>query len=547
MKDRNSGMTLKTLLSQSTEKFGGSDAFLLKDEDGYIFGVTYERFSDDCEAFGTALLKQFGSKKKNVAIYLGNCYEWCVAFMAVCGSALTVMPLDRQLPGEELMNIMGFAEIDTVVTDSRGESLMAGYAAAEKIQVINVDGGGKDFAFADVIKKGRELLREGDQSYREAKIEPNDTAAVLFTSGTTGMTKGVMLSHGNICSDLLAVSQLVRIEREDVTMSVLPLHHAYELIAFLMVIYRGASVSFGEGIRHLQEDFAAYRPTVFVTVPLLLEKMHDRIIRKMEEEGKVNRARLISKMSTVIPEDSRKKIFAQIHEFFGGRLKKIVVGAASVQKQTVRDFASYGIPVIIGYGLTECSPIAICNSDSEPMPDGIGKPLPGAEAKIADPDENGVGEILIKGPMVMKGYYKNPTQTAAVIMDGWLHTGDIGYIDKRGYYHISGRIKNVIVTRNGKNVYPEELEYYLEREGAVAECLVSLMGGDIIGAEILPDSAYIGRKLKLQGEPSSDELHRAVKEAVRAVNRKLPSYKRIKKVVIRKEEFEKTTTRKIKR
>ena len=224
----------------------------------------------------------------------------------------------------------------------------------------------------------------------------------------------------------------------------------------------------------------------------------------------------------------------------------IICGAAALQKQTAKDFFSYGIPVIIGYGLTECSPIIICNNDISPTVDTVGKPLPGVQVKIVDPDENGIGEISVKGPMVMKGYYKNKAQTDRVMIEGWFYTGDLGFMDKNGNYHITGRCKNVIVTANGKNIYPEELEYYLSKENVIGECVVYSEGDDIISVEILPCMEDVKKKLRKEN-PTDDEIHSAVKEAVRGVNKTLPGYKRIRKVTIRKEAFDKTSTHKIKR
>ena len=418
----------------------------------------------------------------------------------------------------------------------------------KKLKIITVgdtaDGG--DYAFENLLMKGKEDITYGKRDYLDAVTLPEHIAALLFTSGTTGMTKGVMLSDSNICSDIEAVKQTVTITDTDIAFSVLPLHHTYESIAFLMMIRSGAAISFCESFRRLRENLREYKPTIFVTVPLLLENLHKRITGRMEEEGKGNAARLITKVSTVLPSESRKKIFAEIHNFFGGRLRMIICGAAALQKQTAKDFLSYGIPVIIGYGLTECSPIVICNNDTLPTVDTVGKPLPGVQVKIVNPDEDGIGEIAVKGPMVMKGYYKNKSQTDAVMIDGWFHTGDLGFADKNGNYHITGRCKNVIVTANGKNIYPEELEYYLSKENVIGECIVYSEADDIISVEILPSMEDVKKKLKKE-YPTDEEIHSAVKEAVRSVNKGLQGYKRIRKVTIRKEAFDKTSTHKIKR
>lgn len=540
--------TLKDLLKSSEKLYKHNTAFYLKDKGKAIYSVTYEQFKKDCDCLGTALVCNYEARGKNIGIFMGNCYEWCVSYLAVTGGVGTVVPLDKQLPANELANIISFAEIEIIITDESTYNVLSQLLPMSNLKIIttaeipfeNTD------SFQCLISKGEELLSRGVTDYIEAQTYPEQISTLLFTSGTTGMTKGVMLSNGNICSDIAAVRLAVRLDEKDVSLSVLPLHHTYESIAFLMVISCGGAISFCESIRRLKENFAEYKPTIFVTVPLILEKLHKRIVGKIESGGKGNTARLITKVSTVIPLDSRKKIFSDIHGFFGGRLRMIICGAAALQKQTAKDFLSYGIPVIIGYGLTECSPIVICNNDIQPTADSVGKPLSGVQVKIVSPDENGIGEIAVKGPMVMKGYYKNKEQTNKVIIDGWFHTGDLGYADKNGNYCITGRSKNVIVTANGKNVYPEELEHYLSKESVIGECMVYCEGDDIICVDILPSVEDIQKKLR-KNSVSSDEIHAAVKEAVRSVNKSLPAYKRIRKVTIRKEEFDKTSTHKIKR
>lgn len=541
--------TLRELLKESEHRNKERNAFLLKDNGGAVYGVTYEQFLCDVQHLGTALTS-LGAQNKNIGIYMANSYEWCTCFMAITSGAGTAVPLDKDMPEEELCNILDFAQISVIITDEkRYEAVCKNKAKLEKsLKIILIGSVQREDAlsYSELLSKGDSLLKDGNTAFLAAKTQPDDTAAIFFTSGTTGMTKGVMLTNRNLCSDFTAVSQYISIYEGDLSLSLLPMHHTYELISFLMVLYSGAAVSFSTGIRTLKEDFATYKPTVFVTVPLLLEKLDSRILSKMEQSGKRSLSKLISKMSPVLPEGTKKRAFSDIYDFFGGRLRMIICGAAALKKETAVNFISYGIPVIIGYGLTECSPIIICNNDSEPTPDSVGRPLPGVEIKIENPDENGIGEICAKGPMIMKGYYKNPVLTEKAITDGWFHTGDSGYEDRDGNFHISGRIKNIIVTRGGKNIYPEEIEYYLCRHKVIAECIISSESPDIITAEILPDTDAIKAKLE-RATLTHEEIHKAVKEAVRNVNRTLPSYKRIKKVTLREEAFSKTSTHKIKR
>ena len=376
--------------------------------------------------------------------------------------------------------------------------------------------------------------------------EPDECSLIIYTSGTTGERKGVMLSNRNLCSDLYLVSGNITLTSCDRSLSLLPLHHTYETIAFLMMLYCGGSIAFCGGVRYLSKSFQLFSPTVFVTVPLILEKLHERLMGEIEKKGLRQKLRLATLVSTAMSEEKKKRLFDDIHQFFGGRLEKFVVGAAPLQSSVAQAFEAFGFRVVIGYGLTECSPIIICNSIDDTSPDTVGRPLKEVEVKIDSPDEKGVGEILVKGPMVMRGYYKNEKATREVFRDGWFCTGDLGRVDKNGRYRISGRSKNVIVTKNGKNIYPEELEYRLNKNPFIAESLVFGEKGDIVSCEILPDEQAIKNKLKKSGL-TEEETKAVINEAVRSINRALPSYKRIKKVTLRKDGFDKTTTHKIKR
>lgn len=539
--------TLASLLYESEQRYKMRNAFLLKDAGGALYKVSYEQFKNDVSFLGTALLSL--EKNKNIGIFMNNCYEWCCAFFSCVSIGSVAIPLDKTLTYSELYNIIDFSELDIIITDEKGLKTLFHDKSSLKRQPLVILVGNVPHAdtqsYHEFILKGKELILSGDKSFDNIVTHPDDTAAIFFTSGTTGMTKGVMLSNKNLCADITAVKSFIKIYEDDISMSVLPLNHTYELICFLMVIYSGASISFCQSLRTLKDDFDFYKPTVFVTVPLILEKLDSKFLFQIQQTGKRTITKLISKVSPVIPQDSKKKIFGEIHSFFGGALRMIICGAAALKEETAANFLSYGIPVIIGYGLTECSPIIICNKDLEPTCNSVGKPLPGVEIIITNPDEKGIGEICVKGDMVMKGYFKSPKETNRVMEHGFFHTGDLGYVDNDGNYHITGRLKNVIITRNGKNVYPEEIEYYLCRHPFIAECLV-YSESDIITSEILPQTTEIKRSLN-KDVLLNEEIHSAVKEAVRAVNRSLPSYKRIKKLTLRFEDFDKTSTHKIKR
>ena len=525
---------LRELLYKSAEKFSERTAFLWKNEKGEVKSVTYGQFKSDAEALAKALIKK-GYKDKKIALCGKNSYEWCLCYLAVVSFVGVVVPLDKELPGDELMNVLQFSECDAFIGDKN---------ALSKVNSV-----GNELFMLSMENDLEALISEGESLGGELlpeKVDEEKMSVLLFTSGTTGVMKGVMLSQRNICSDLMGVYPCIEANENDRSLSVLPLHHTYECIAFLMIIYCGGSIAFSGGIRTLKDDFASFRPTVLVCVPLLLERFHKLILKKMTDEGKRKKAQLITGLSGIISEENRRKIFSDIHSFFGERLRKIVVGAAALSEEIAKDFSAFGFKLIIGYGLTECSPIVICNTVKDITLNSIGKPLSNVQVKIEGVSEDGVGEICVKGPMVMLGYYKNKEETDKVMKNGWFYTGDLGYKDRYGNYRITGRSKNVIVTRNGKNVYPEELEFYLLKHSVIKEVVVTSEIGDIITAHIFPDENEIAKKLR-KDTVTSAEIKKAITQAIRDVNKRIPSYKNIRDTVIRKEEFSKTTTHKIKR
>ena len=524
----------RELLYDSAEAFSERTAFLQKNLRGEVEEVSYERLKNDAESLGKALVKR-GLRGKKIAISGKNSYHWCLCYLAITCFVGVVVPVDKELPEEEFMNIIDFSEAELFIGDDKTLSAVR----SKKGGLVSVNMNEGVDALIDEGKKLSDDLLLYD-------IDSEKMSVLLFTSGTTGMTKGVMLSQKNICSDLTDVKDCIELSENDRSLSVLPLHHTYECIAFLMIIYCGGSVAFSGSIRTLKNDFQLFRPTVLVCVPLLLERFYKMIVNKMKEEGKRKKAQLITGLSGIISEESRRKIFSDVHSVFGGKLQKIVVGAAALSEEIEREFVSFGFKVIVGYGLTECSPIVICNSVSDSQISSIGKPMKSVQVEIRHKDESDIGEICVKGPMVMLGYYKNPEATEKVLSDGWFSTGDSGYVDKYGYYHITGRKKNVIVTKNGKNIYPEELEFYLMKHSVIKETVVTSERGDIVTAHILPDEEAVAQKLK-KSEVTPAEIKKAVTLAVREVNRKVPSYKNIRDIVIRTTEFSKTTTHKIKR
>ena len=413
---------------------------------------------------------------------------------------------------------------------------------------------------AECIDKGRSLMESGDESYKNHKIDPYALGALLYTSGTTGVAKGVMLSHYNICSDIVAVLKVFKVAPEDRTLSVLPLHHTYECFASLAFLYSGASIAYMTSLTHILADFKEYQPTVFVSVPLLLKTLHTAIMKKIKAipGGSVylNVGKTITTLSGKLSPKVGKKIFGSVHQAFGGKLHTFLCGAAALDPVIFRDFEKLGFRVMCGYGLTETSPISVMQNDREIIPGTVGFPVCGSKAKIINPNDEGIGELAVKGPHVMLGYYNNPEATAEVFdEEGYFKTGDLAKIDKAsGHYIITGRIKNMIVIGNGKKIFPEEIEYLLEKCDAVKECMAyghtDEEGYVTVAVKIFPDFDYLEKKEGISKDSENiqkileDYFKKIVKEQV---NKFLPQYKAVKKIFLRFREFDKTTTKKIKR
>ena len=388
---------------------------------------------------------------------------------------------------------------------------------------------------------------------KNAKINEEEMSEMLFTSGTTSEPKIVMLSHKNICFNIHEQCKMLEIVPEDVFLSVLPIHHTYECTCgFLTPLYRGASVAYCEGLRHIQKNMQQAKVTVFLGVPLIFETLYRKIWEGIGKQGKTNLVKKMIKVTNALDKIGihlKKKIFKEIHEQLGGHIKVLIVGAAAMTPGVSKGFRDLGILTVQGYGLSECAPIVALNRDVDYKDDAAGLPLPNEEVKIDNPNEEGVGEIIVKGDHVMLGYYKNDEENKKALKDGWFYTGDLGFIDEDGFIHITGRKKNVIITKNGKNIYPEEIETMLLRNDYIKECMVygKKDKDDVkLAAEIVLDNDYIEEKFK-DNPKTKEELKQIVWEEVKKINQELVSYKHVKEINIRDTEFKKTTTMKIKR
>jgi len=535
---------LKEMLYTSAATWPEKNAFLEK-RDGVYEGITFNQYLLDVEGLGTELCAR-GLLGKRVIVTGENCYAWALAYMTVICGLGVVIPVDKEIPPEEIANIANVSEADAVIYSAKYE---------DKIKKIEKP---LDFICFDELSglcaAGREKINAGDRTYLDLEIDKHEMASLIFTSGTTGVSKGVMLSHHNITFNLTEMCQMIYIGPEDTFLSVLPLHHAYECTCgFLCQIYRGSTIAYCEGLRYIMKNMKEVHPTMILCVPLLIETMYHKIwanIRKNGMEKMVKKALAASNASRKIGIDLRKKLFSEIHETFGGKLRMMIAGGAAVDPDILKGLRDFGILAVQGYGLTECAPLAAVNRDKFYCDSSAGLATPNATLEIVDAAEDGTGDIRFKGENIMLGYYKAPELTAEVIVDGWLYTGDLGFIDKDGFLHITGRRKNVIVTANGKNIFPEELETYLSRNPYVLESVVvgvpDETGRDYdIVAMILPDRERLDEE---NPDGYSEELVREkLTEAVKQANSMVQQYKRIKKFLVRSEEFPKNTSKKIKR
>ncbi len=545
---------IRDLVNSSCELFAERNAYLYK-KDGKYTPILFKQVKKNMDELGTALI-ELGLKDKRIAVIGENRYEWAISYLAVINGVGVVVPLDKQLPENEILNCLHRSEAKCIIYSSKLkekiDSIKNQTDASILIDMdIEEDENGV-YSLKKLLERGRELLDQGNKEYLNSEIDNHKMAELLFTSGTTSESKAVMLSHRNICFNIENQCKMLEIVPEDIFLSVLPIHHAYECTCgFLTPLYRGACVAYCEGLRHIAENMKEAHASVILSVPVMFEMIYGKLWEAIRKQGKEKLVKRMIKVTNFLDKlhiHIKRKVFKQIHEQLGGNVKVLIAGAAAINPEVAQGFRDLGILAVQGYGLSECAPIAALNRDVDYKDDAAGLPLVNTEIKIVDPNDEGVGEIATKGEHVMLGYYKNEEATKEAIQDGWLHTGDLGYIDSDGFVHITGRKKNVIITKNGKNVYPEEIEKLLSDSPFIKESLVyGKRNGDniTITAQILLDKDYIEQTY---GKSITEEkIKKLVWEDVKRINQKLVIYKHIKAIEIREKEFEKTTTLKIKR
>lgn len=551
----------REIIKHRVQGFPENPVFLVKEKKGgeYV-PISTEKYDHDIDSLGTYFLNNV-EKGSKIVVFTESRYEWYVSYLAATNGAGCVVPLDKELPVDDVESMLTRAEANVVIfSKSKLDIINQVYEKITTVKKWICTDDIKDDRFEyfkDCLKFGEERLAAGDKIYTETTIDPEEMTILLFTSGTTAKSKAVMLCQRNICENIMSMFSMLYIDFHDVWLSVLPLHHTYECTCgFLGQVYRGTTVAICEGLRYIAQNFQEVKPNCVLMVPVMLELFYKKIMKALKEDPKKakklqNGIKLANTLHLSL--NMRKKLFKDIHKIFGGNLRLIIVGGAPVNPDILKFFQDIGLICVQGYGLTECSPLLALNRDIIFKNNAAGMPARGVDVKVLNPDEDGIGEFIAKGPNIFLGYYKDPENTAAALdSDGYYHTGDLGYIDPDGFLVITGRKKNVIIAKNGKNVFPEEIEYLLSLSPFVAESVVSgqedaAKNDIVITATIFPDLGEVKAKLGINTDPSEEQIMDVLKTVVAETNEKLENYKKIKNTVLRMTEFEKNTSKKIKR
>lgn len=553
---------LRELIDGSVERFSQRPAFMVKDKTkGKFVSISYKKMQEDIRSLGTSLIN-LGLRGRKIAVIGENSYYWAISYFAIANGVGVVVPIDRELKEKEVANLLKRAEVSAVIYSKKMKKVMDEVLEDRElrktltypIQMDLSDDEDGIISLRRLLSHGMDLLDNGDRKYLDVEVDSDALAVLLFTSGTTGLAKGVMLSHRNIVSNTVNMSKYVKIIDGGVGLSVLPMHHTYEMTCHVITgLYQGMSIAICEGLKYIQKNLVEAQVNVMLAVPLIFEMMHKKIFSKAKESGKDKTLRRMMNISRKFKLYNKgnitRRLFSNVHNVTGGKISQFIAGGAAINPQVIEDYEAMGFPIFQGYGMTECSPIIAVNKDRYSKAAAAGLPLPGTEVKIYNPDEKGIGEIICRGPSVMLGYYRDDDATREALRNGWLHTGDYGYFDQDGFLYVSGRKKSVIITKNGKNIFPEEVEFYLTESEYIEEALVHGIDGlrnddVIIKAEIFPNYPLFENE---NPEVSEEYIEEKIGEIIEKINDTVPKYKRIKRYYIRKTEFEKTTTKKIKR
>ena len=549
---------IKEILYNSVKIYKDKIAFVIKHKENKEIkyeNITYPKLLEDVNSLGTSFY-ELGLKGKRIAIIGKNRYEWAIShFGALLGEIVSV-PLDKDLQYDELENSLLRSKADCIIFDEKLKNTIDEIKKNNNTQLTEYISMDKLDGYKNIeqlIKDGEKLIKSGKKDYINAKIDENKMNILLFTSGTTSKSKAVMLSQKNIASNIYAMQCVEDINCNDTNIAFLPFHHIFGSTCLIMMVANGAKTVFPDGLRYIKQNLNEYKVTLFVGVPILVEAIYKTIMKEVEKQGKtkiIKGAIGVSNFLRKMNIDVRKKLFKQIIDALGGKLRFVISGGAPADPEIAKGFNDLGIKLVQGYGLSETAPVIAAENEKVIKPGSVGLPMLNDEVEIVNKDENGIGEIRVKGPNVMLGYYEMPELTAEVLKDGWFYTGDLGYIDKDGVLFITGRNKNMIVLKNGKKVFPEELETLVNRIDLVEECMVfGLPDKDdkndvklsvkIVYNKDVAEEKYAGK--------SFDELYKIIWDKIKELNTSFTRYKHIQKLILTDKELIKTTTKKVKR
>ena len=546
---------IKEIIYNSAKKYKDHIAFTIKHQNGKEVeyeNKTYPDVLNDVNTLGKALY-DLGAKGKRVAIIGKNRYEWVIAHLANLLGGIVSVPLDKDLQMEELESSLIRSKADYIVFDSKLTEKMQEIRNNNKTNLnefICMDKKEGFLSIAELLEKGKKI--ENDE-YVKNEIDNDAMGILLFTSGTTSKSKAVMLSQKNIASNIYAMQTCEDIRDTDTNIAFLPFHHIFGSTCMVMMIASGVKTVFPDGLRYIKKNLNEYKVTIFVGVPILVEAIYKTIMKEIEKQGKTKLIKTVIKFSNALLKihiDLRRKLFKQVINALGGELRFVISGGAPADAKISKGFNELGIKTVQGYGLTETSPVIAAEDDNHMKNGSIGIPMCNVELEVVNKDEEGIGEIRVKGPNVMLGYYEMPEETAKVLKDGWFYTGDLGYVDNEGYIYITGRSKSLIVLKNGKKVFPEELETIINRLELVSESMVFGLPdkqdkNDVkLSVKIVYDKEIVKEKYP---EKTEEEVYQIIWQQVKEINKGFPRYKHIQNMILTDKELIKTSTKKVKR
>lgn len=549
-------LNLKDMLNKTKQIYADKIAYKIKIYNGKYKTVSHLEVRNTIDYFGTALIK-LGLKDKRIAVIGENRYEWEIAYLSiVCGTGV-VVPIDKSLPENELKSVIERSEVEAIIFSGKYEEILTKIRCDENNKLkhlISMDSlKNKEgvYSQSELIEMGRRLVEDGNREFIDANIDTEKMSIMLFTSGTTSNSKVVALSHRNICSNLMDMASVLDVTSNDILLSVLPVHHVFECtVGFLFALYKGAQIVFCDGLRHVVNNLNEYKVTVMACVPGIYERIFTMIRKQLEKQGKLDEILRKEEELKDASMAEKKNAFKEIHDLLGGNVKLFISGAAALDRAIEEKYRRLGINLVQGYGLTETSPIVAVGTNLESRVGSVGKAVPSVQTKVVNINSEGIGELAVKGPSIALGYYQDEESTKASFIDGWFHTGDLVKIDNEGYIYICGRRKNVIVLKNGKNIFPEEMESLVNKIEGVSESFIfgKQLSDDKenvkINVEIVFDRAIVKDVYKAE---TDDEIYKALFEKIKEVNGKMPSYKAIRGMILTETPLIKTTTNKIKR